>query len=348
MGGSTRAQSSGVNWGPSGFPPQAVFLWCSSPRRETISSGEGFRGAHEAVVSDDPSGQHNPMASQGPLDGRVSVVGGRATLNREVLERVIPSGITYSWELQLRWRIRRPHGADVDGTQAPGCRRRSPLTVHLKPYWGKPTVRNFRGGRGNPKLDRARRAPLPYSAVHHSCPKRCTDTGLRADLLNGGDVPRGHLPVEINLRPVQLDPDQRRVDLARAGDVPLRGQRPGLVRRNIGLGRETQPAQEDVVEVLFNLGLVQLLQAPLFQVFRPFPEDGMGLLAAVGVDLFVSCDLLNQVGQEERANVGRQRSSRCARYEVLETGKQARRRGLFGRRFLGHAEPLPSRVERHE
>ncbi len=93
-----------------------IFLGCSSPRRETISSGEGFRGAHEAVVSDDPSGQHNPMASQGPLDGRVSVVGGRATLNREVLERVIPSGITYSWELQLRWRIRRPHEADVDGT----------------------------------------------------------------------------------------------------------------------------------------------------------------------------------------------------------------------------------------
>src|SRR5208337_4314964 len=68
----------------------------------------------------------------------------------------------------LKSSIRRPHGADVDGTEAPGCRRRSPLTVHLKPYWGKPTVRNFRGGRGNPKLDRARRAPLPYSAVHHS------------------------------------------------------------------------------------------------------------------------------------------------------------------------------------
>ena len=76
----------------------------------------GIRSAHEAVVSNDPSGQHNPMASQGPLDGRVSVVGGGATLNREVLERVIPSGITYSWELQLRWRIRRPHEADVDGT----------------------------------------------------------------------------------------------------------------------------------------------------------------------------------------------------------------------------------------
>ncbi len=28
-------------------------------------------------------------------------------MNREVLERVIPLGITYSWELRLRWRIRR-------------------------------------------------------------------------------------------------------------------------------------------------------------------------------------------------------------------------------------------------
>ena len=92
MGGSTRAQSSGVNWGTSGFPPQADFLGCSRLRREFISGGEGFRVSDEAVVSDDPSGQHNPMASQGPLDGRVSVVGGRATLNREVLERVIPSG----------------------------------------------------------------------------------------------------------------------------------------------------------------------------------------------------------------------------------------------------------------
>ena len=115
-GGGTRAQFSGVNWGTSGFPPEADFLGCSSLRREFISGGEGFRVSDEAVVSDDPTGQHNPMASQGPLDGRVSVVGGRATLNREVLERVIPSGIADSWELQLRWRIRRSRGADVDGT----------------------------------------------------------------------------------------------------------------------------------------------------------------------------------------------------------------------------------------
>ena len=115
-GGGTRAQFSGVNWGTSGFPPEADFLGCSSLRRESISGGEGFRGAHEAVVSDDPTGQHNPMASQGPLDGRVGVAGSRATLNRKALERVIPSGITYSWERELLWRIRRSHGVYVDGT----------------------------------------------------------------------------------------------------------------------------------------------------------------------------------------------------------------------------------------
>ena len=114
-GGGTRAQSSGVNWGTSGFPPQADILGCSSLRRESISGGEESRGADEAVVSDDPPGQHNPMASQGPLDGRVGVAGSRATLNRKALERVIPLGITYSWERELRWRIRRSHGADVDG-----------------------------------------------------------------------------------------------------------------------------------------------------------------------------------------------------------------------------------------
>ena len=91
-GGGTRAQSSGVKWGTSGFPPEADFLGCSRLRREFISGGEEFRVSDEAVVSDDPTGQHNPMASQGPLDGRVGVAGRRATLNRKALERVIPFG----------------------------------------------------------------------------------------------------------------------------------------------------------------------------------------------------------------------------------------------------------------
>src|SRR3954453_15618317 len=116
MGGGTRAQSIGVNWGTSGFPPQADNLGCSSLRRESISGGEESRGADEAVVSDDPTGQQNPMASQGPLDGRVGAAGSRAILNREVPGREIPSGIAYSWEQEMGWRIRRDHGVHVDGT----------------------------------------------------------------------------------------------------------------------------------------------------------------------------------------------------------------------------------------
>ncbi len=69
-GGSTRAQSSGVNWGTSGFPPQADFLGCSSPRCESISGGEGFRGADEAVVSDDPTWDRSPEWSQFRSAGR--------------------------------------------------------------------------------------------------------------------------------------------------------------------------------------------------------------------------------------------------------------------------------------
>ena len=34
----------------------------------------------------------------------------------------------------------------------------------LKPYWGKPAVRNFRGGDGNAGIIEARTAPLPYPA----------------------------------------------------------------------------------------------------------------------------------------------------------------------------------------
>jgi hypothetical protein len=45
----------------------------------------GVRVADEAVVSIDLEGQHNPPASQGPLDERVAVERSRARLNREIL-----------------------------------------------------------------------------------------------------------------------------------------------------------------------------------------------------------------------------------------------------------------------
>src|SRR5208282_3172692 len=150
-GGSTRAQSSGVNLGTSGSPPQADFLGCSSLRRESISGGEGFRVSDEAVVSDDPSGQHNPVASQGPLDGRVGVAGSRATLNRKALELVIPSGITYSWERELRWRKTKSWG--VCGRHLSlGTSSKVAIDGPFEAVLGKTRRTEFRGGRGNPKL----------------------------------------------------------------------------------------------------------------------------------------------------------------------------------------------------
>jgi hypothetical protein len=63
----TYEQTRRLNWGPSLLPP----AWVGGLDDEFISCRVEERGAHEVIVSDDPTGQHNPMASQGPLDGIV-------------------------------------------------------------------------------------------------------------------------------------------------------------------------------------------------------------------------------------------------------------------------------------
>ena len=103
-----------------------------------------------------------------------------------------------------------------------------------------------------------------------------------------------------------------------------------------------------MVEVLFDLGLVQLLQDPLLQVFRPFPEGGMCLLAAVGVDLLVACDLLNQLGQEERANMSRQRSGRVLGMRCWKPGSRLVGPGFSGDGFLAMPSDQLRGVEKNE
>ncbi len=66
-GGGTYEQTCRLNWGPSCSPPEAG-PWAGGPNRKSISGWVRARGAHEAVVSSDPAGQHNPPVSQGPLD----------------------------------------------------------------------------------------------------------------------------------------------------------------------------------------------------------------------------------------------------------------------------------------
>ncbi len=67
-GDGTHGQICRVNWGPSHLPP----IWVGGLVSELISCRVEARGADEVVVSVDPAGQHNPLASQGPLDGIVS------------------------------------------------------------------------------------------------------------------------------------------------------------------------------------------------------------------------------------------------------------------------------------
>ena len=67
-GGGTHEQTRRLNWGPSLFPPLGV----GGLDSECISCRVEVRGADEVIVSIDPAGQHNPLASQGPLDRIVS------------------------------------------------------------------------------------------------------------------------------------------------------------------------------------------------------------------------------------------------------------------------------------
>ena len=85
------------------------------------------------IVSEEACGQHNRGRSQGPLGGCVVSGAERAAWVRARLRN------ENALRRDLHW----------DRVQALAKGRRTGLTARLKPYWGKPTVRNFRGGRGN-------------------------------------------------------------------------------------------------------------------------------------------------------------------------------------------------------
>ena len=102
-------------------------------RAKEISRRVAASGADEAIVSVDAGGHYNRRSSQGPLDE----IGWQATPRT-----TCPSG---------------PQGVkDQPWTpyKSGFPRRRSAPTSRLKPYWGKPAVRNFREGEGNTMAQR--------------------------------------------------------------------------------------------------------------------------------------------------------------------------------------------------
>ena len=122
--GGTASSSGRVNWGTS-VRRRAVGI---NPKPAVAG-----RSSDVAIVSDEAGGQNNRWRSQGPLGGWV-----------------VSEAVRAAWA-QARLRKENALGRDLHcgRVKAPDWGRRARLTARLKPYWGKPTVRNFRGGRGN-------------------------------------------------------------------------------------------------------------------------------------------------------------------------------------------------------
>ena len=111
--------------------------------RILISQRKFLRDSDAAIVSDDPVGHYNPLVSQGPLDWRRPGNGPRHLVRKDY--RGTSGGRVMAYKLAV-FRCRCVSCANGRATRW----RRSPwLISSLKPYWGKPAVRNFRGGGGN-------------------------------------------------------------------------------------------------------------------------------------------------------------------------------------------------------
>jgi hypothetical protein len=122
--GGTESSSGRVNWGTS-VRRRAVGI---NPKPAVAD-----RSSDVAIVSDEAGGQNNRRRSLGPLGGWV-----------------VSDAVRAAW---ARARLRKQNALGKDlhcgHVKAPERGRRARLTARLKPYWGKPAVRNFRGGRGN-------------------------------------------------------------------------------------------------------------------------------------------------------------------------------------------------------
>src|SRR5579863_7699850 len=128
----------------------------ADPLYEYINRRKCPRDSHAAIVSDDLVGQHNPLASQGPLDWRRPGNGPDHHVRKD--HRGTSGGrvMAYKSVAALGRCVSCANGRAV-------CWRRSPWPISsLKPYWGKPTVRNFRGGGGN----KPRLASAPTQALN--------------------------------------------------------------------------------------------------------------------------------------------------------------------------------------
>ena len=126
-------------------------------------------------LSDDGPGQHNPDRSEGPW--------GRAGGSARTEVPNCASSLTQSREYTVK-----AVGTKDEGK--PGFLGKALSDIPaLKPYWGKPAVRNFRGGDGNVGIIRSPVRAIALPDNRHVV----EDERARAAML--ADVPVGESPI---------------------------------------------------------------------------------------------------------------------------------------------------------
>src|SRR6266851_1692457 len=121
--------------------------------RQAVKSGCAREWGGWGRVSDDGPGQNNPDRSEGPW--------GRAAWPARTEVFISASPLTQSRESRWKQTARRAMANQLAGQAA------SEIPA-LKPYRGKPAVRNFRGGNGNVGIIRSpvRAIALPDISGH--------------------------------------------------------------------------------------------------------------------------------------------------------------------------------------
>jgi hypothetical protein len=114
-------------------PAKATGISRSAAKSRCVRKGDGW-----GRLSDEGAGQHNPCWSEGPWGKAMSVA---CTV---VLDRADGSGS------ERRSHVATASTKDGGKLRVLDWRRQAPSEMPaLKPYWGKPAVRNFREGAGD-------------------------------------------------------------------------------------------------------------------------------------------------------------------------------------------------------
>ena len=136
--------------------------------RRAVKSGCACEWGAWGQISADGPGHYNPDRSEDPW-GRVAEAARAEVHKRTTFPDTVRGFNVISDGHEGRWQTGR--GED------PRAGKAAPEIPALKPYWGKPTVRNFRGGDGNRGIIRS-----PQSAIVLPGELEPVDTrtGLRA------------------------------------------------------------------------------------------------------------------------------------------------------------------------